>query len=92
MVLVVISSASPQRQARASGGAVLGQGLLTLPPAATEGLLAQGDLRSASGARSGDRAPAGGLALAWRCGLADRAAPPPCSHHERVSKGHRKNS
>src|SRR5436309_78185 len=38
---------------------MLGHGLLTMPPAATAGLLfaVEGDLRSAKWARSGDRAP-----------------------------------
>ena len=38
---------------------LLGHGLLTVPPAPTEGLpsSARGDLRSSAGARSGDRAP-----------------------------------
>jgi len=43
------------------GRPLLGHGLPTVPPPATEGLLAStGDLRSAQGARSGDRAPTAG--------------------------------
>src|SRR5262245_12420169 len=39
-------------------GTVLGHGIPTVPPRATEGLLFDvGDLRSGPGARSGDRAP-----------------------------------